>query len=133
MEELKKHEKSGKLAEQYMGTRLNGYLNALIEDNIDLLLREKVTDEEALLFLYMLKTISSPLEYKYYLKIISLSSKYEDYGTALFYLEELLKNGYKDKTQLYQLEHTALIRITPEYNTIIGKFLKDARYEIIEE
>jgi hypothetical protein len=133
MEELKKHEKSGKLAELYMGMRLNGYLNALIEDNIDLFLREKVTDEEALLFLYMLKTISSPLEYPYYLKIISLSSKYEDYGTALFYLEELLKNGYKDKAQLYQLEHTALIRITPEYNTIIGKFLKDARYEIIEK
>lgn len=133
MEELGKYEESVKLAEQYMGKRLKGYLNAMIEDHIDLLNQEGARDEEALLFLYMLKTITSPQEYPYYLKIISLSSKYEDYGTALFYLEELLKNGYDNKTELYQLEHTALLRITPEYNAVVGKYLKDARYDLIEQ
>ncbi len=133
MEELSKYGKSGKWAEKYMGQRLEGYLNALIEDHIDLLLEADDRDEEALLLLWMLKTITAPGEYGNYLKIISMSSKYEDYGTALFYLEELLKNGYTDRDELYNLDHTALLRITPEYNAIIGKYLKDARYEIIQE
>lgn len=133
MGELGRYEKSTKLAEQHMGRRLKSYLNAMIEDDIDQLNQVKPTDEEALLFLYMLKTITSPMEYPYYLKIISLSSKYEDYGTALFYLEELLKNGYVNKAELYQLEHTALLRITPEYNAIVGKYLKDARYDLNEQ
>ena len=57
----------------------------------------------------------------------------EDYGTALFYLEELLKNGYTDKSELYELENTALFRITPEFNMLVEKYLRDARYEIIEQ
>lgn len=133
MEELGGFEKSSKAAERFMGQRLRGYLNALIEDTIDLLKEEKETDEEALLFLWMLKTITAPKEFSYYLRIISLSSKYEDYGTALFYLEELLKNGYDNSAELYALENTALLRITPEYNAIIDKYLKEARYDIIEE
>ena len=81
----------------------------------------------------MVKTITAPKVFDSYLKIISDSAKYEDFGTALFYLEELLKNGYKDKSVLYSLEHTALLRITPEYNKIIDTYLNDARYDIIEE
>jgi hypothetical protein len=133
MEELEKFRKSGKLAEQYMGQRLSGYLNAMIEDQITLLMQHSVIDEEALLFLYMLKTITAPEEYSYYLSIISLSSRYEDYGTALFYLEELLKNGYENQAELYSLEHTALLRITPEYNAVIGKYLNDARYDVVPQ
>jgi hypothetical protein len=81
----------------------------------------------------MLKTITDPSDYSYYLKIISDSARYEDYGTALFYLEELLKNGYKDKEELYNLEHTALLRITPEFNKIVNTYLEDARYDLIDE
>ena len=81
----------------------------------------------------MLKTITDPTDYDYYLKVISLSAKKEDFGTAIFYLEEVLKRGYKDKERLYSLDHTALLRITPEYNKVIEKYLDDARYEIIDE
>jgi hypothetical protein len=116
-----------------MAQRLKGYLNALIEDYIDQVSIEKPVDEEALMFLWMLKTITAPEEYGNYLKIISMSAKYEDYGTSLFYLEELLKNGYTDKGKLYELENTALLRITPEYNEIIGNYLKSARYDTIED
>jgi hypothetical protein len=105
----------------------------MIEDQITLLMQHSVIDEEALLFLYMLKTITAPEEYSYYLSIISLSSRYEDYGTALFYLEELLKNGYENQAELYSLEHTALLRITPEYNAVIGKYLNDARYDVVPQ
>jgi len=134
MTELKKYDNKPDPFERQMGKRLLGYLNALIEDNIDIEMGYPIVNDEALSFLWMLKTITEPKAYTYYLKIISDSSKYEDFGTALFYLEELLKNGYEDKTRLYSLENTALLRIMPEFNAIINKYLKGSRYDaIIEE
>ncbi|HUH46046.1 MAG TPA: hypothetical protein VLZ54_02735 [Arenibacter sp.] len=131
MGELNKYEKSKSVAEQQMGKRILEFLNAVIEEDIALLGAEKKIDREALGLLWMLKTITAPKEYGNYLKIISNSAKEGDFGTALFYLEELLKNGYTDKVQLYRLDHTALLRITPEFNRIVEKYLKNARYEVI--
>jgi len=119
--------------EKQMGHRLNGYVNALIEDNIDFVKSKKVVDEEALIFLYMLKTITAPKDFENYLKVASVASKNEDFGTALFYLEEAMKNGFKSKEDLYNIPNTALLRITPEFNALVKKYLKDARYGIIEE
>jgi len=133
MGEIRKFIKSSDPLEKEMGMRLLGFLNALVEDNIDLERAQNPVNDEALSYLWMVKTISAPNEYQNYLNIISDSAKYEDFGTALFYLEELLKNGYKDKAALYSLEHTALLRITPEFNEIIEKYFEDARYDIIEE
>ncbi|MEO0572818.1 MAG: alpha/beta hydrolase [Bacteroidota bacterium] len=120
-------------AEKEMGHRLNGYVNALIEDNIDLVNSQKVIDEEALVFLYMLKTIIIPKDFENYLKVASIASKNEDFGTSLFYLEEALKKGFKSKERLYTIPNTALLRITPEFNTLVKKYFKDARYEIKDE
>ena len=89
------------LYERQMSSRLRGYINALISDNIDFISADKEVDLEALNLLYMIKTITNPLEFAPYLKVISTSAKMEDYGTALFYLEELLKNGYANKIVLY--------------------------------
>ena len=133
MGELKKYDNSKIEAEREMGKRLLGYVNALIEDNIDIVNSGNQVDQEVLSLLWMLKTITDPTDHSYYLKIISNSAKMEDYGTSLFYLEELLKKGYTDKAELYSLENTALLRITPEFNDIVAKYLKDARYETIEE
>jgi len=133
MEELQKFVKSENKQERYMGKRLFGYVNALVKENIELIESEKLVDEEALSFLWMLKTITDPEDATYYLKMISFGAKYEDFGTTLFYLEELLKQGYTDQDKLYSLEHTSLIRITPEYNSIIAKYLKEARYSTVKE
>lgn len=133
VDELEKYGKKPSEAERKMGVRLLSYLNALIEDNIDIESAEDQVNDEVLSFLWMLKTITEPDNFDYYLSIISDSAKYEDFGTSLFYLEELLKKGYQNKTELYKLEHTALLRITPEFNELISKYLKDARYDIIEE
>ncbi|MCM4153197.1 alpha/beta hydrolase [Arenibacter sp. N53] len=133
MGELKKYDKSKITAEKEMGKRLLGYVNALIEDNIDIVKGGSQVNQEVLNLLWMLKTITDPYDYSYYLKIIASSAQMEDYGTSLFYLEELLKKGYADKAELYSLEGTALLRITPEFNEIVAKYLKDARYDIIEE
>ena len=133
MGELKKYDNSKIEAEREMGKRLLGYVNALIEDNLDIVNSGSQVDHEVLSLLWMLKTITEPADYSYYLKIIANSAQMEDYGTSLFYLEELLKKGYTDKAELYSLENTALLRITPEFNEIVAKYLKDARYDIIEE
>ncbi|MDL5511607.1 alpha/beta hydrolase [Arenibacter sp. M-2] len=133
MGELKKYDNSKIEAEKEMGKRLLGYVNALIEDNMDIVNSGSEVDQEVLSLLWMLKTITDPSDYDYYLKIIANSARMDDYGTSLFYLEELLKQGYTDKAELYSLENTALLRITPEFNEIVAKYLKDARYEIIEE
>lgn len=133
MAELEKIEKSTNAFEKRMGKRLRAYINALIADNIDLIKAEKLMDLEGLNFLYMLKTITQPKNYDSYLKIISFSANLEDYGTALFYLEELLKNGFENKSELYALENTALLRITPEFNNLVEKYLKESRYDLIDD
>lgn len=133
MEGLLKLDESAVLYERQMASRLRRYVNAMISDNIDFLSADKEIDLEAMNLLHMIKTITAPGEYESYLKVISISAKMEDYGTALFYLEELLKKGYANKAELYTLEHTALLRITPEFNLLVEKYLKDARYEIIEQ
>lgn len=128
MEELNKYENGTNLFEKQMGRRLKSYVNALVADNIDVVNAAETIDEEALLFLWMVNTITDVKNYAPYLKIIALSSKVGDYETALFYLEELLKAGYSDTEELYALENTALFRITPEFNTTVAKYLKGARY-----
>lgn len=133
IEELDKYEKGTNIFEKQMGRRLKSYVNALIADVIDVVNNASPVDEEALLFLWMVNTITDTKNYSPYLKIISLSAKVEDYGTSLFYLEELLKNGYTNKAELYALENTALFRITPEFNKVVAKYLKGARYETIDE
>ncbi len=115
-----------------MGKRLKAFVEYLVESNEKSLYEEEVLDEEGLLFLWMLKTIIKPKDYDTYKYIISYSAKTEDYSTALFYLEELLKAGYKNEESLYVIEHTALLKITPEYNELINKYLNSARYELMD-
>jgi len=133
MKELQKYEEKPSFREKQLGRRLIGYLNALVEDNLDIEQAQSDVDEEAVSLLWMIKTITDPSDYSYYLKIISDSSRYEDFGTALFYLEELLKQGYTDKEAIYALEYTALLRITPEFNKLIDKYLEAPRYKLIEQ
>lgn len=133
MDELNKLDKSTNLFERQMSSRLRGYINALVSDNIDFIAADEKVDWEALNLLNMIKTITAPTEHEGYLNVISASSKMEDYGTALFYLEELLKTGYSDKEKLYSIEHTSLFKIMPEFNEMIEKYLKDARYDVIEQ
>ncbi|CAM4409642.1 alpha/beta hydrolase [Zobellia roscoffensis] len=133
MEELQKFQKSPEVLQQKLGKRLEGYVKALVSDNVDVLSAETPVDGEALNFLWMLKTVIEPDNFDSYLKIISYTAKTDDYGTALFYLEELLEKGYANRSELYALENTALLRITPEFNELVEKYLKEARYTIIEE
>lgn len=92
-----------------------------------------IRDIPAVVFLLMLRTIVNPQDYQAYLAVISYSSKMEDYGTALFYLETLLENGYQDFETLGLLPETGLLRIMPEYQALIEVYLKKGLYGIREE
>ncbi len=132
MEQLNS-QKSNNPFELQMNNRLKSFVSFLADKNIEDLKDEKIADEEGLVFLWMLKTIINPQDFDAYKNVISLSSKNEDYTTSLFYLEELLKVGFTDKNALYQIENTGLLRIAPEFNALILKYLNDARYVPIEQ
>ncbi|WP_054560204.1 hypothetical protein [Croceitalea dokdonensis] len=133
MTQLNAKVNAAKKEDRKMGLRLIGYINALIDDNITLVKADKVVDEEALVLLYMLKTITAPEELVHYKNVISIAAKNLDYGTALFYAEELLKQGYKDKDAMYTIDYTHLFKITPEYNALIEKYLGEPRYKVTRE
>ncbi|MDH3698733.1 MAG: alpha/beta hydrolase [Flavobacteriaceae bacterium] len=120
MEKLKTFANSPISEEQLMGKRLLGFANALVEDQV--ILSRAEDDPEAVLLLWMLKTITDPRDYSYYLKIIQETSLQEDFGTALFYLEEAFKNGFTDLDALSNLEHTGLLRIMPEYKELLESY-----------
>lgn len=132
LETIARYKGSNSPEEKRLGLRLEGYLRALADDYIRTARSAGEPDDDALVLLHMLKTLIDPEDPANYLTVVSLTSKYDDFGTALFYLEELLKTGYVDREQLYSLEHTALLRISPEFNTLVEKYLDEARYEIPE-
>lgn len=133
LETISRYKGSDSPEDQRLGMRLEGYLRALADDYIRIARTAgKQPDDDALVLLHMLKTLIDPGIPANYLEVVSLASKYDDFGTALFYLEELLKTGYADREKLYNLEHTALLRISPEFNTLVEKYLEGARYDIPE-
>lgn len=115
--------------------RLLSYIDFLVEASIEERneSKENLENKEGLLFLAMLKTIINPKDFEGYKTVITLASNKGDYETALFYVEELLKAGFKDKKALYEIENTALLRITPEFNALVQEYLNDARYTIVEQ
>lgn len=130
MGKITRYKNSAKPEEQLLGERLDGYLNALVDEYLRLSGKEPNPDYDGLILLNMLKTITSPFHYESYLQVISLTAKYGDFGTANYYLEALLEKGYTDADALYELPNTALLRISPEFNAIIAEYLGEARYAI---
>jgi hypothetical protein len=130
MDKITKYKNSAEGEEQLLGQRLDGFLNALADEFIELSAQEPDPDYDGLIFLNMLKTITDPENYEHYLNVISLTAKYGDFGTSNYYLEALLKKGFTDAEQLYTLPHTGLLKISPEYNALIAQYLGEARYAI---
>ncbi|MEB3344593.1 hypothetical protein U6A24_03920 [Aquimarina gracilis] len=107
--------------------RVKGFLKHSIND-YKTKLSHKPKDFEKKIFLNILSTIVDKKDYNSYFSIISLSTQDMDYETALFYLEKLLENDFKDLDALYNIEGTLPLRITKEYNNLIKKHLGSSRY-----
>ena len=108
-------------AKSKMGIRLKNMLFVLGKEtlkNVDL---EK--DKEKGLFLNIFMTLANKKAYDAYLQIMQLGVKDGNYEMALYYTEELLKNGFKDRDRLYDTSGLSTLRITPEFRALVEKYL----------
>lgn len=110
-----------------MAKRLIGFIESRAKNMSEELEAEHASINKKLIS-YLIQTIYDPQNFKAYKKIISLSTQDNDFNTALFYLEEMLKHGYKDKEALYAIEGTLGLRLTPEFNAIVENYLGTSKY-----
>lgn len=125
--QLQELTKGSNKSEVAMGYRLLDMLEKMSEAKIASLEDEKASQEEKLMT-YMLATVFDQQNFEAYKKVITLSTLEGDFPSALFYLEEMLKNGYDDFESLYEIEGTLGLKITKEYNWLIKKYLGESRY-----
>lgn len=113
--------------EQRVAKRLLGYVDNTI-DTYKIMLNSNAFSTDQAIFYNVLRTVIDHKDYDAYTKIISLSAKDNDEKTAYFYLEELLKNGYKNYDALYDIPNTELLHISPEFNGLVKKYLGKSRF-----
>src|SRR5690606_1645313 len=109
-----------------MAERLKSFANILAFE-----FSKQYNEEEHinnLLYANVVQVIMKPDNYDPYFKILRYATKKSEYAMALFYLEELLKNGFKDSDRLNSLEGIALLRIMPEYNETLEKYGLGPKY-----
>ncbi|MGI0107930.1 hypothetical protein [Salinimicrobium sp. WS361] len=116
-----------KHGEAKMALRLKDFIKEYIHLKRQDMSKSRVPLESELIA-NMIQTIFDPKAFGAYKNIISLSAQDNDFPTAYFYLEEMLKHGYKDMQELYNIEGTLGLRLTPEYNQIIENYLGASRY-----
>src|SRR5690606_13262122 len=104
-QQLQELTKGANRSEASMGYRLLDMLQKMSEAKTTSFEEERAPLEEKLMA-YMLATVFDQQDFAAYREVISLSTLDGDFSTALFYLEEMLKNGYKDLDTLYNIEGT---------------------------
>lgn len=114
-------------AEGKMAKRIQNYVSELAVTHYAQLEENHASLEKKLLA-NMIATIFDPKNYPAYRKIITLSAQDNDFGTALFYLEEMLKHGYRNFDEVYNIEGTLGLKLTPEFNSLIEKYLGRAKF-----
>ncbi|RMB64070.1 hypothetical protein EAX61_01440 [Dokdonia sinensis] len=114
--------------ERKAAVRLKNYIQELTESNAQIIEQNVAAPLAQKLYVNVLRTLVTPKNPEGFLKAISYSAQEGDEGAALFYLEELLKMGYKDYESLYALEGTTAIKIGAPYNEIIKAYLGDSKY-----
>jgi len=125
--EIDSLKKSKIVAELEVGNRLENYLQTYTKKRFEEL---KATNAgiDSLILISILRTVFDKENPEGYFSIISLSSQDGDYYTALLYLEDLLKTGYNNLEQLYDIPGTLDLKLSPEFNELIKKYLGESKY-----
>ncbi|AXT56192.1 hypothetical protein D1815_10660 [Aquimarina sp. AD1] len=126
MGELEKRQKDGDAYATNMVIRLRGFLKNVLSDYKKELVNKN--EEDRKIFLNILSTIVDKDDFESYRNIISLSTIDQDDETALFYLEKMLQQGYKEIESLYNIDGTLALRVSKEYNGIIKQYLGTSKY-----
>lgn len=127
IKELKAFQQGENRAEAEMAYRLEGLLQFLAKTTFQEL-NEAKAHIDILVFNAILQTVFDRENPEGYRSIISLSAGDGDYETALLYLEDLLKTGFKEMDALYNIPDTLDLKLSPEYNALIKKYLGKSRY-----
>ena len=131
--QLEEMTRSDSKVEANLGHRLLRMVDELLEAKRKELKKDEDASLPVRLLANMMQTIFDPTDFEAYKQVVSLSAKDRDYSTALFYLEEMLKHGYDEMDDLYELDGTLALRMTPEYNWLIKKYLGSSKYYDIPE
>ncbi|GAA0726242.1 hypothetical protein GCM10009430_33030 [Aquimarina litoralis] len=110
-----------------MVVRIKGFLQNIVTNYKKELSKSK-REIDRKIFLNILSTIIDKDDFDSYKTIIALSAIDEDNETAIFYLEKMLQQGYKEMDSLYNIEGTLTLRISKEYNRVIKKYLGSSRF-----
>jgi len=127
IKELEAFQNGENRAEAEMAYRLEGLLQFLARTTYQELYDAKA-HIDILVFTAILQTVFDRENPEGYRSIISLTAGDGDYATALLYLEDLLKTGFKDMDALYNIPETLDLKLSPEYNALIKKHLGESRF-----
>ena len=131
MENLKAGQQQKNTIERNMAYRLENYLNDLVSATYkNVMVSESFIDTK--IFISILKTIVDKQNPEGYLSIIQLAGHDGDAGTAMLYLEDLLKTGYKDFDRLYTIEGILDLQMSTEFNLLIEEYGGEAKYIIFD-
>ena len=127
VDELEKLKENSSEAKVNMAYRLLGYLDFVSKREYDAIMASRAKIDTKI-FISVLRTALNKKDPEAYLNIISLAAADGDYETALLYLEDLLKTGYDDMESLYNIEGALDLTFSPEYNTIVKKYLGKSKF-----
>ncbi len=128
IKELDELKKSKNPAEAELGNRLEDFFQSYAHKEFNNIFSQKNVSIDKRIFTAVLTTIFDRKDPEAYFSIISLSAQDGDYYTALLYLEDLLKTGYKDLEFLYDIPGTLDLKLSPEFNELIKKYLGTSKY-----
>ena len=128
MKEIDELKKSKNTAESEMGNRLEDFLQTYAQIGYKEVFSKADTSIDQKIFSAVLTTILDKKDPNAYFSIISLSAQDGDYYTSKLYLEDLLKTGYNDLEALYDIPGTLDLKLSPEYNELIKKYLGESKF-----
>jgi hypothetical protein len=127
LDELQKIQEEGSAVEQKMAHRLEGFLKYYSAAKYDGI-QQGNGSLDAKVFASLLRTVLDRQNPEAYLNIVKLAGQDGDYETALLYLEDLLKLGYDNMEALYDIPGILDLKLSPEYNELIQRYLGKSRY-----
>lgn len=127
VQELKENKEKFSGPQQKKASRLLGFLDSLSKSYFDSYVNSQANSRSKV-FVSILRTIFAKNDPEAYLNIIKIAGHDGDHDTALLYLEDLLKTGFKDMEALYDIEGILDLKLSKAYNEKIREYLGEAKY-----
>ena len=131
VDNLKEGQQQKSTIDRNMAYRLEDYLDDLVTGTYKTVIASK-RPIDTKIFISILKTIVDKENPEGYLSIIQLAGHDGDAQTAMLYVEDLLKTGFKDFDKLYEIEGILDLQMSTEFNLLIEEYGGEAKYIIFD-